>query len=493
MAKKLSKAEAAAAAAAQLEEIADWTGWLKKTRRSAKKSKVKDTDTRFFCVLSIDEGQCITWKKDDDPAKVAQGDHFHKVSEIVLVCGTDGGNSFALQLGADCRSKKKGDVAGENVEIAASEDETELYELFKVLVAGGAQIEGGASTEVTELRKPLTILQESNTAVEFSLDDDNCLKDFKGSVLKVKGVAMGMKLCTINDMDVKGWPRWCAELRLADPTTETPVTCYFYPCSATQQVIDESVEHCIGKKAIVAGCSAAGIAIANLLAAEGADVAIIDTDSGAATDKLIEDQFHTVGQMEFAKRLIKGYDADVSNEAAVADAVDAVLSDFGQIDILVNAFITGAELNVSGATQAVDFLEDFDKHFGKNVGAAIVVTKAVISKAMVPAKAGCVISVTYPTGREVGGLAEATPMSFGFAYSMQALETMTRCWAAENEDTGIRCNILIAGRMEGDELPAPDMLVTIEPPSHFKQALLIALDTDSLNGELIDAPSESRR
>ena len=75
------------------------------------------------------------------------------------------------------------------------------------------------------------------------------------------------------------------------------MTCHFFPCDKTQQIIDDSVEHCVGKKVLVAGSSAAGIAIATLLAAEGADVAIIDAETASATAKVIEDQFHTVGQV----------------------------------------------------------------------------------------------------------------------------------------------------------------------------------------------------
>eukprot|EP01051_Picozoa_sp_SAG22_P018159 SAG22_NODE_2977_length_2056_cov_2.321410_3_plen_217_part_00 len=190
-------------------------------------------------------------------------------------------------------------------------------------------------------------------------------------------------------------------------------------------------------------------------------------------------------------------------------AVDAIVAEFETVDILVNAVVVGSELTVSGSTATVDFLEDLDQHFGKNVGrcegrqfgqaggregpkmhgwwldgwvggcpltglsggpavgcfcsswgarSAVNVTKAVLAKAMVPAQRGCIITISYPMGREAGGLAEAGPMSFGFGCSMQALETLTRCWAAENDMVGdmaggIRCNILVGGRMAADGLP----------------------------------------
>lgn len=76
----------------QLDSLTDWNGWLKKTRRSAKKAKVKDADSRFFAVVKLpEEGQCLTWKKDDKPEKITEGDHFHRVSEMTVICTDDDG------------------------------------------------------------------------------------------------------------------------------------------------------------------------------------------------------------------------------------------------------------------------------------------------------------------------------------------------------------------------------------------------------------------
>eukprot|EP01052_Picozoa_sp_SAG31_P009883 SAG31_NODE_529_length_14420_cov_20.000140_16_plen_378_part_00 len=377
------------------------------------------------------------------------------------------------------------------MEVSSSDDDSDLYALFQVLVAGGAKIQGGAPVETTDGRKPLLVLQESNS-VEFTLDDGNCLKDFKGSIIKVKGIAMGLRLCAINSQDVRGWPRWIVERKLADSTTACPMTCEFFQCAATQSLIDDSVEHCVGKKAVVAGTTPAAIALANLLVAEGADVAILDSDPTAVADSVIADQFHTVGQMEFAKRSVKGFAVELADATAVHAAVDAVLGDFGSVDILINAAVSGGSFVVNGATNAVDFLEDFDKHFGQNVGSAINVSKAVLEKAMVPAKAGCCITLSYAMGREGAALAEPSPMSFGFGYSMQAVEALTRCWADENDDAGVRCNILMCGRMQNDGLPE-DALAEVLEPSHLKKGLLVCLDTDGLNGEVVDAMAESKR
>ena len=70
--------------------------------------------------------------------------------------------------------------------------------------------------------------------------------------MTVKGIAMGLKLGSINDTDVLGWPRNFVEMQL-QTTKQLPATCSFFSCEHTQQVIDETVEHCVGKTAVVTG------------------------------------------------------------------------------------------------------------------------------------------------------------------------------------------------------------------------------------------------
>jgi hypothetical protein len=333
MSKKQSKAEreaaAQSAATAELAEKQLWAGWLKKTRRTKTKSAKtvqtlhihKETDLRYFVVLREDDKIFLTWTKNDDPINILTGDHYHAVSEITVECrgwqarqkspATQAAEeeddfSFMLKLPPDSkphkkRAKKPDFLDGESVEVAVDDPTNTvplvLFGLFKVLIGAKfhgkgrvsniATIAGGAPTEVDKRRKPLQVLQTSNTmknwstGAEYKLDDDNCLADFGGSLLKVKGIAIGLRLGAINDVEIFGWPRPFVEQQFKD-TTQLPITCSFYTCEKTQLVVDETIEHSLGKVAVVVGaCGAIGRAAAQILAVDGADVALIDADAAA--------------------------------------------------------------------------------------------------------------------------------------------------------------------------------------------------------------------
>jgi len=86
-----------------------------------------------------------------------------------------------------------------------------------------------------------------------------------------------------------------------------------------------------GKVAIVTGGSRGiGKAIAQAIAREGADIAIIARDLAAAKATAEEIARAT-------KRKLVAYAADTGDDAAVKGAVTQIAADFGRIDILVNA------------------------------------------------------------------------------------------------------------------------------------------------------------
>ena len=84
-----------------------------------------------------------------------------------------------------------------------------------------------------------------------------------------------------------------------------------------------------GKVAIVTGGAAGlGLAIAGVLAQQGASVAIVDIDEASAA-KAVE-------LLPAATAAHRSYRADVSEPADVDGAVAAVVRDFGALDLLVN-------------------------------------------------------------------------------------------------------------------------------------------------------------
>jgi len=81
-----------------------------------------------------------------------------------------------------------------------------------------------------------------------------------------------------------------------------------------------------GKVALVTGgASGIGAAIVDTFVAKGARVAVVDLDGDAAAKKAAEHG-----------GLASGYGCDVTDPSAVDAAVDAVLAEYGRIDILVN-------------------------------------------------------------------------------------------------------------------------------------------------------------
>src|SRR5687768_7182 len=84
-----------------------------------------------------------------------------------------------------------------------------------------------------------------------------------------------------------------------------------------------------GKVAAVAGgARGIGLAVAELLAAAGADVGIVDMNAElgpAAAEKVAADG-----------RRSQFYAADLRQPDASKDVVDKIVADFGRIDILVN-------------------------------------------------------------------------------------------------------------------------------------------------------------
>ena len=110
---------------------------------------------------------------------------------------------------ADGDGDAVGEGEGQQVEICmhkADEGGFGFCRFMEALYAAGAKLEGGAAEDVESMHG-LTILQdgERGQGVEFKLDDNNTIIDFKGSMLSSKGITLGLKLGKINHTLVLGW------------------------------------------------------------------------------------------------------------------------------------------------------------------------------------------------------------------------------------------------------------------------------------------------
>lgn len=144
------------------------------------------------------------------------------------------------------------------------------------------------------------------------------------------------------------------------------------------------------KVCIVTGAASArgiGRATARRFAEEGAKVAILDLDLGAAK----------AAAADLGERHL-GLSANVADEAAVAAAVEAVVARFARIDVLVNN---------AGITQPVKTLEigraDYDRILDVNLRGTLICSQAVIPH-MVEAGGGSIICLSSVSAQRGGGI-----------------------------------------------------------------------------------------
>ncbi|WP_395368814.1 SDR family NAD(P)-dependent oxidoreductase [Streptomyces tubercidicus] len=171
-----------------------------------------------------------------------------------------------------------------------------------------------------------------------------------------------------------------------------------------------------GLKALVTGgASGIGLATARLLAARGADVAVLDLDASAVPEPL------------------RGYRADVADDAMVRTAVEAAASDLAGLDIVVN----------NAGIGAVGTVEDGDdgqwhRVFDVNVMGMVRTTRAALPHLRASAKAAvvnvCSIAAT-------AGL----PQRALYSASKGAVQSLTLAMAADHIREGIRVNCVNPG------------------------------------------------
>jgi 3-oxoacyl-[acyl-carrier protein] reductase len=230
---------------------------------------------------------------------------------------------------------------------------------------------------------------------------------------------------------------------------------------------------------VTGGGRGIGRAIAEALAAEGARVMV----TAAREQREIEAVAAKIGGAAVL--------ADVSSKDAVQRLVDAVLSQFGRIDILVNNAARGMKfVNARFMTDPRPFWEaDPDAWrmvIDTNVNGVFLMTRAVIPH-MLARRAGRIINVSI--NRETMRRKGFTP----YGPSKAALESMSEIWAQELEGTGITMNLLLPGGatdtgMIPDSFPAAKRKELIVPAVMGPPAVYLASDEASgVNGQRIVA------
>jgi len=179
-----------------------------------------------------------------------------------------------------------------------------------------------------------------------------------------------------------------------------------------------------GRVALVTGAaSGMGAATAQLLAARGADVVLVDRNPELASG--------TASAIEAALCLI----GDVSNSSFCREAVQSTVDTFGQIDILVNA--AGVILRKDAPCTGD---EDWQRVMNVNVNGVFYMSRAAVA-AMAGRKRGSIINF----GSIWGDLGASGVLAY--CASKGAVHQITRAMALDHAEDGIRINAVAPGEV----------------------------------------------
>ena len=185
-----------------------------------------------------------------------------------------------------------------------------------------------------------------------------------------------------------------------------------------------------GKTVIITGASRGiGKAIAEVFASQGANIAFT-YHSSEVKAKALEDELSSNGCK------VKGYKSDASNFEAAQKLAEAVMEEFGSIDVLVNnAGITKDNL-LMRMSEA-----DFDNVMKVNMKSVFNLTKAVM-RPMLKQKKGSIINMSSVVGVK-GNAGQAN-----YSASKAAIIGFTKSVALELGSRNIRCNAIAPGFIE---------------------------------------------
>jgi len=239
-----------------------------------------------------------------------------------------------------------------------------------------------------------------------------------------------------------------------------------------------------GKTALITGGdSGIGRAVAVMFAREGADVAI----GALAAEKRDSDETRKV--IEALGRKCVVIEGDLTSEQFCRDIVERAVYELGQLDILVS---NAAHQNRKASIEEIEDAE-FDRTMKTNVYAFFRLVKAALPHL----QSGASIIVT---GSETGF--EGPELLPDYSGSKGAVHTMTKVFAKQLADRGIRVNCVAPGPVwtplnPADEGATPDKIKTFgektplgrpaQPEELAPAYVFLASDADSsyITGEIL--------
>ncbi len=171
---------------------------------------------------------------------------------------------------------------------------------------------------------------------------------------------------------------------------------------------------------VTGGARGIGEAIATRFTAEGATVAILDLDGSAAAE--------TAGRLGGT-----GHACDVRSRTSVDAAVDAVLTEHGRIDVLVN----NAGIGLAGPSET---FSDEDWHTSIGImQTGVFLCSQIVGRHMLERRHGVIVNISSINAWE------AFPLRLAYCAAKAAVVAMTEVLAIEWADRGIRVNAVAPG------------------------------------------------
>ena len=184
-----------------------------------------------------------------------------------------------------------------------------------------------------------------------------------------------------------------------------------------------------GKAAVITGStSGIGLAIAEALAAAGANVLVNGLVASPADDEAIAD---SLARKHGVKAIFHG--ADMRQPAQIAAMIDQAVETFGSVDILVN----NAGIQHTAPTEEFP-LEQWDAIIAINLSAAFHASRAALPH-MQRRGWGRIINTA-----SVHGLV-ASVHKAAYVAAKHGLVGLTKVIALENADKGVTCNAICPG------------------------------------------------
>lgn len=212
------------------------------------------------------------------------------------------------------------------------------------------------------------------------------------------------------------------------------------------------VQDFAGLKALVTGgASGIGRATAELLAARGASVAVLDLDPGSVDKPL------------------RGYTADVSDDASVRAAVAAAVADLGGLDVLVN----NAGIGAQGTVEDNDD-DQWHRVLDVNVLGIVRTTRVALPHLRDSEHAAIVNTCSIAA---TAGL----PQRALYSASKGAVYSLTLAMAADHVREGVRVNCVNPGTVD---TPWVGRLLSAAPDPAAERA---ALASRQPTGRLVSA------